>query len=898
MLVLKRFEKYLIILSITMLLFACNIVRNVPEGYYMLKDNRINITSNTAFSEDEVRDVLKQRSNHRILKFPLFDRTYGYRLKLRMFITIDSVKAAKDQRQRFLKYRKINKRKRIRQLKINEKRIKKALKKGKETYKHKTVKLKDTIEIKSTWRNRLKYDFGEPPRIFDSSAMNTSVEQLELFLQKNGYFYGNVSTDVKLNSKKKTAIVEYLLTPKSPRMVDSLSLETENKKVASLYQKFQETNDAALKTPFRFDTDDLGSMREEFAEFMLNNSVYGFKASYIHFSVDTLSRDSTVHISIEIAPRIIGDKDNPTEKPFDYTTVRSVYFHLQDTLNYEGNFNEKELKPRNIVLSPYDDIPTFDTLVYDDFQGKNKSLRTATFLYNGELAVKPELIEFSNYLEETNYYKGKFLNESYMRLSGLNIFKSIRPEIIENEDNTIDVHYYLETAEKQTVSFEPKGTHSNSFLGVSASLNYVNRNLFHSGSQLKVSFSGGFESQPQIFEDNNESDVIDNGTRSFNTLELGPTISLDLPGLVPVPLRLLSKRQSPSTTISMAYNYQERPDFIRRIGEFKYLWKFYDVYKTQLFTIGIPVIGGVQYVNIAKSVLFQERLENQNDLFLKNAYSDQTISKDLHVSYQYTNQEIRNGKFLFSYGANFDMAGMALSLITQNQPLNEEGFKEFLGQRFSQFIRLDNEIRLHHYFKGDRSMNYRIQIGGGLPLSNNGLNLPFDYSFFAGGSNDNRGFRARSLGPGVYKYYLDTNRTVTEIGDIRLGGSVEYRFRISDFFEGALFSDVGNIWTYNQDDNRPGGRISSDFYEQLSISGGVGLRFDFTFLILRLDLGFPLRNPALPSGARWIFQSREPIYQEGIERWGIDPSTNDFYYKTLLPNVFQPQLNIGIGYPF
>lgn len=868
---------------------GCNITRNVPEGYYMLKKNKVEKPGDVTFSEDDVESVIKQRPNH---------KTLGIRLKLRVFNSVDSTKTAKDQRQRYLKYRKKNKRKLARQERINERRIERALRKGDSTYKPKEVKLKDTVNPRPTIRERLKYDFGEPPKIFDSSAMITSEEQLELFLQKKGYFEGTVDASVKYIERRQMAVVTYDLNPGTPYIVDSMSLDTGNPQVAAVYGKFMEESDDAMKPPFQFDTDELGEMRNSLAEYMRNEALYGFKATYIHYTADTIGRDSTVHIIVEVAPRMIGEKDNQKLKPFDYTRVRNVYFHLQDTLNYDGNFYANELKPRGIELKPYDEIPTFDTLVYNDYQGRNKQFRTATFLYNGELMLKAKLLEFENYLEENNYYKGKYLNQSYNRLSQLNIFRTIRPKIVENEDHSIDVHYYLTPAKKQTFSFEPKGTHSTGYLGVSASVNYINRNLRNSGKQLKVSFSGGFESQPQVFSDDNQSEVIDQGTRSFNTLEFGPAISLDIPGLMPIPLRMLTKRQNPKTTVSLAYNYQERPDFTRRTGQFNYLWKFYDVYKTQVFTIGVPIIGGIQYVNIGKSQAFEDRLELQNDLFLKNAYSNQTIWKDLKISYQWTNQETRKGNVMFSYGANFDMAGMMLSLVTQNEPLNSDGFKEFLGQRFSQFVRLDNEIRLHHYLEGNHSINYRLQFGGGIPLGNNGLNLPFDYSFFAGGSNDNRGFRARSLGPGVYKYYLDTNRTVTEIGDIRLGGSVEYRFRITDLLEGAFFSDVGNIWNYNKDNNRPGGKITDEFYKQLSVSGGVGLRIDFTFLILRLDLGIPLRNPALPDGAKWIFQSREPVYQEGINKWGVNPETEDYYYKTLMPNVFQPQFHIGIGYPF
>lgn len=869
-------------------MFACNITRRVPDGYSLLNANDIILEKDIPVDEEDIKDVIKQRKNR---------RTLGFRLRLRAFNTIDSTKTAKDKRERYQKYRKKNKRKLARQERINERRIERSLKKGDSTYRPKNIKLKDTIDPKPTLRERIKYEYGEAPVIYDSVSMINSANQIQLLLQKSGYFNAEVEAEVDSIATKKVN-VKYRLTPKKSFSVDSMFLRTRNKVVENIYEQFMEEDKNALKVPFRFDSDDLERMRKSLSTYMLNHTLYGFKESYVSYEVDTLGKGRNIQIAVDISRRFVGeDEDNQTLKPFDYTKVKHVYFHLLDTLNYEGNFEKNELKPRGISLGQYDQIPTFDTLRYDSYSGKNAEFRTATFLYNGKLTTKAELIEFQNYLEENNYFKGKFLEQSYNRLNQLQLFKTVQPSIVENEDNSISVHYYLTPRKKQTFSVEPKGTHANSFLGVSTSLNYSNRNIFRSGNHLKISFSGGFESQPEVFSTLDDGTVLNDETRNFNTLEFGPSIELNIPGLFPMPLTKLSKSQNPLTSISAAYNYQLRPEFTRQTVQFNYLWKFFDIYKTQVFTVGLPVLGGVQFVRIDKTEEFRNQLEDQNDLFLINAYSNQAIYKDVMMSYDFTNQDLKDGQLTFSYGFDFDMAGMVMSLITKNNSKNANGFKEFLGQRYSQFIRLDNEFRLHQFF--DRqSLHYRLQIGGGIPLENNGINLPYDYSFFGGGSNDNRGFRARTLGPGTYKYYLDSNRTVTEMGDMRLGASFEYRFKITELFEGAFFTDVGNVWTYNEDGNRPGGQISKDFYKQLSVSGGLGVRFDLSFLVLRLDVGIPLRNPALPENARWIFQDKQPYIDEGIDQWGVNPDTGEYYYKELMPNVFKPQFHIAIGYPF
>lgn len=886
----KQIYRYIIFLLFTCFIAACNIKRHVPDGRHLLVDNTVHLPKDTRVDKSAVENVIRQRPNH---------RTLGFRLKLRAFNAIDSTKTEQDRIDRLNRFKKKNNKRLARQKKINERRIEKALKKGKTTYKPKRIELKDTLDPRHTLRERIKYDYGEAPVIYDSSLMETSKDQIKLFMQRKGYFNATVETKTKFKDKKKTVKVDYTIAPGELYFVDSMYLRTSNSSVRASYEKYLKNGENVLKPPFRFDSDALAKMRKSMSDFMKNNALYGFKESYVSYEVDTLSPGKNIQIAVDVSKRVIEKDGKEIVKPFASTKVRNVTFHLLDTITYQGNFKREQLDQRGIVLGPYEQIPTFDTLRYDWYDGRNAQFRTATFLYNGELTTKAELIEFQNYLEETNYYKGDFLPQSYNRLMNLSIFKTVKPEIIENEDNSIDVHYYLTPLEQRTFSFEPKGTHANSYLGVSTSLNYTNRNLFRKGQKLKISFSGGFESQPEIFATNDESTVLQDGTRSFNTLEFGPSIQLDVPGLFPISTDRLSKNQNPITTFSAAYNFQQQPYFKRQIIQLNYLWKFYDIFRTQVFTVGIPVIGGIQFVRIGKTDEFANQLEEQNDLFLINAYSNQAVYKDAAVTYTFTNPDLKDGLITFSYGFNFDMAGMIIGLITDKKTPNADGYKEFLGQRYSQFIRLDNQFILNHQLK-KQSLHYRLQIGAGVPLKNNGPSLPFDYSFFGGGSNDNRGFRARSLGPGVYKYYLDSNRTVTQIGDMRLGASFEYRFRITSLFEGAFFADAGNVWAYNEDPNRPGGQITKDFYKQLSLSSGIGLRLDFSFLIVRLDLGIPLRNPALPDNAKWIFQDRSPFIQEAKDEWGINPDTGDYYYKenNMLPNPFQPQFHIAIGYPF
>ena len=189
-------------------------------------------------------------------------------------------------------------------------------------------------------------------------------------------------------------------------------------------------------------------------------------------------------------------------------------------------------------------------------------------------------------------------------------------------------------------------------------------------------------------------------------------------------------------------------------------------------------------------------------------------------------------------------------------------------------------------------------VGAGVPTGNKETSMPFDYSFFGGGSNDNRGWHARSLGPGGYKYLLDTNRTLTQLGDIRLGASLEYRFAVSKLVKMALFTDAGNIWTMKEDVNRPGSEFSANWLNEIAYSAGVGVRLDLDFFIIRFDLGFKLNNHTLPKGSRWFYQSQDAYEQELIDTFGSADIVERLRSENKIPSAFSPKLHFGIGYPF
>ena len=869
-------------------LFACNQTKYVPDGEYLLKKNEIKQAGNKLDKYD-LNSIVRQQSNY---------KRFGFKWKLMAFNSIDSSKVADKRLEKNIELREKNKERRIKEKRINKKRIEKAKARGSDSYRHKTILLKDTLEPKRFLREWYKYKIGESPVVFDSLLYDKTIEQLNAYLTNKGYFYGTAGgfVDYKKNGK---CIVTYHIKSGKRYFIDSTYYVCNNKEVEAAYKAFVRIQHDKPLINEPFGTDMLDKYRNKVSSFMRDSSFFGFSSNHITFRADTSKADMKVKLGIIFGDRAIRSaesRDSLISVPQSKTFVKEVYFHISDTTKFEGNF--KKLMD-SLNLSPYEGsfFRTFDSLEYHDITKKNSDKmdesRSAIFKFNGESVVKPKILEMQNFLEKGEQYQEKYAEKSYGSLLRMGLFKAIKTQLIEIPDtNLIEVHYYLAPSKRQSYSFQPRATNSNGFLGVSASVSYTNRNLFHGAERLTLSFSGGFESQPAVFQQT-DGVLIQTSGRSFNTLEFGPSVKLQLPGLFPIRMSRISKRRRPETIISAAYNYQKREDFVRGTFQLNYLWRIV-VSKTSVFELGLPGVSEIKFVNINKTDEFATKLNDLGDLFLINAYSNQFVWQDWSFGYEYNIKEKpnRKGNSQVYFNTVFDPAGNVLSAFRKFQDTLENGQSALQSVAYAQFARLDNELIFSKPLGKERSINMKLQIGGGLPYGNTTSSLPYDFSFFGGGANDNRGWAARSLGPGTYKYHLDTNRSTTQIGDFRLSTSAEYRFAVNSFLKGAFFVDAGNVWTTLFDDKRPGGQLTKSWWNQLAVAAGVGVRMDLDYFIIRLDVGFPIRNPAIPEGERWIFTKNKPDFEaEAFQAFGAG-------WENVVPRMYFPKLHFGIGYPF
>jgi outer membrane protein assembly factor BamA len=255
---------------------------------------------------------------------------------------------------------------------------------------------------------------------------------------------------------------------------------------------------------------------------------------------------------------------------------------------------------------------------------------------------------------------------------------------------------------------------------------------------------------------------------------------------------------------------------------------------------------------------------NQVRLLQTTADFDSVVNDNIYIRKSFEEQFILGMRYNFTYDNTYrirphnfflqtsvNTSGGVMGLVKSIGNEEEERPWTVLNSVYSQFLKITTDVRYYRNWRDHRALVFRFYSGIGLPYRNSTV-LPYVEQFFSGGAYSIRGFAARYLGPG--SYYEEKSGYIDQSGDIKLEANMEYRFSLSKILKAAFFLETGNIWLINEDENRPGARFDiHEFYKELAVGTGVGLRLDFDFFVLRTDFGFPLRNPYQTDGRNWLF---------------------------------------------
>ena len=458
--------------------------------------------------------------------------------------------------------------------------------------------------------------------------------------------------------------------------------------------------------------------------------------------------------------------------------------------------------------------------------------------YDKDLKFNGKVLRDLNTVKPGSIYDERDVNNTYSRFSSLRLFSGVSVQMTQRDSNIVDCDINLTRSRLQGFKVDLEGsTNSTGLIGISPQLSYYHKNIFHGGQWLNLSFLGNFQ-----FKSND---------RNIRSNETGVSAGLSIPGFLGLPNSLFQGPSIPRTEINASYNYQDRPEYTRNIISTSYGYSgslagghfFYQFYPLQAKIVRLYNLDG----NFFKTL--------SGNPFMRDAYQNHFDVGSGATAYYTTSADATSSKKSFEYvRLQTDASGNVLSLFKNGMKTDEYGSRLIWGTPFSQYVRSELTLGMTTVFgrNDDQSIAVRLLGGFGYAYGNSSA-IPFEKQFYSGGANSMRGWQARALGPG--RSVKDTTFLIpSQTGDMKLEANVEYRFPMFWKLDGALFTDVGNIWTLQESGKDSNGSSKfniHDFPASLAANWGLGLRLDLSFLILRIDLGIKLYDPSLETD-RWF----------------------------------------------
>ncbi len=690
----------------------------------------------------------------------------------------------------------------------------------------------------SNWFNKWIRRVGTPPVIYDSTLTTASENQLQRALINKGYLKNTVTSNVTLKPEKKKAQVEYNITLNKPYLIRSIAYDIPNDSLREII--LGDTTDFPIKCQSALDHKKLDDERELIVQRLRNKGYYAFNKNYITFVADTAAGSHDVDLTLALS-----------EKTQDLPHMPHIDTHRQ--------FYVRDV----IFVTSYDAV-NMQNGVYGD----STSYNGITVLYGEDRYIDKAILDENCFIRPGTIYNANDVDRTYKALGRLGIIKYINIDMkaVGEVDGhlLLDAYILLNRDKSQTISFSLEGTNSEGDLGFGIGADYQHRNIFKGSEILNVKFKASYESL--------SGDL--SGLINDNYSEYSGDVGITFPKFkMPFLRESFKRRIQASTEFMTSFNYQERPEYTRIIagGGWKYIWSERNNQMRHTFNL-----IDLSYVYLPKSKI--NFLDSITNPLLRYSYENHLIMRMGYTFYK-TNRRATNPLTtvfqdnIYTVRASAETAGNLLYGISHliGQKREDDDSYKVVGTRYSQYVKLDGDFAITHYINQRSSLAMHAGFGIAVPYGNSTV-LPFEKRFYSGGANSVRGWGVRTLGPGSFDGKKAQNSFIYQCGDIRLDLNLEYRCKLFWVLELGAFIDCGNVWTIKEYENQPGGVFKfSKFFEQLALSYGLGLRMDFTYFLVRFDVGMKAHNPA--SG-----QEHWPLVHPSLKR--------------------DAELHFSIGYPF
>lgn len=834
---------------------GCNTLKKVGDDELLLTKNSIYIDDEKV-NESKIKGLISQKPNSSVL---------GYPLRLNLY---NLAKENPDSSFQDWLHRKEKREKRLNNL-LSKKQVN---------------RLQESFIVKGA--SEFLKRVGEPPVVIDTSLTNKSIERLEAYYNSKGYFNNDGSYEILEGKRKKRAEIEYKITLDQPYIIDTIQKNITSPELDSIYDI--SSRYSYVKQGEQFDLENFTLERERLTTFFRNSGVYNFQESSINFDI---LRDTT-----EIADDQLMDVQLNVKK------FRSA----TDSTDTNAAYRIARLKKINIYAdyAINGDIDSLKTLEYDNY----------TIHYKDKLRYKPKALTDAIFFQKDSIYRDLDRIRTYRQITNLNTFKYPNIEFIADSTQTELVsNIYLAAKPKFSLNLNFDVTHSNiQQVGTAFSTSVITRNVFGGAETLNISARGsiGLLSDASLSNETFTSEIGGDINITFPRIWLPFNTERIIPGYMLPQSRLLVgtnfqrniglDKQSLNSILSYNWSPNTRlrnniellnVEFVRNVNPNN----FYNVYRNTFANLDNIADGfqdDPQYADLFETVdnatdslrlnipegannfvravldneipVTEDQLDEVNSIAeRRRRLTDNNLIFATNFTHTKNSKTDINDNDFYQYRIKLESAGNLLSLISNVVPYNKNDNGQLLvfSVPFSQYIKSEFDYIRHFDIGNSQVIAFRSFMGMAVPYGNSD-NIPFVRSYFAGGSNDNRAWNAYELGPGKTSNINDFNEA-----NLKLAFNVEYRFPIAGDVKGALFADAGNIWNVFDNESNPDAifqGISS--LGDLALGTGLGLRYDFTYFVFRLDVGFKTYNPAKVGSDRWFdgYNFRDAVFNIGI----------------------------------
>lgn len=818
---------------------SCNSIKYVQENENLLKDNKVLINGEKN-KDPEINNYLSQKPNRRFLGKPL--SLYFYNVGNEDF-EMTFAEWIENHPKKYNRYESFFSKKQTFGIYRNKRAV-----------------------------NNWFLNKGEAPVIYDELKAKRSANTLKDYFISKGFFEATVNFNT-LKVGDRELEVTYDINPNTQYLIDSVTTEIEAPVLDSIYRANIENSILKTGKPFVFE--EFEQEESRLVNLFRNSGIYHFKNYSMGFWTDSIKGSYMKDVLLKIPDRLVNLNDSVIKVPYKAQTVKRI-----------NVFTDFDISNQNRKVKDSVSYQGYNFYSFEKMKFKPKHLVNSLFISPEGLYKDSEKLQTQNYIRNLRTFSS-----------------SIDISYVENEDETLTADIFLTPLKKYGLTVDLDATTSNPKpFGILGKFSFLGRNMFKGSEILELSFQGS------LF---NLAVDPSNSNNFFNGWEVLSSASLRFPRIL-FPFntsKIIPKYMAPNTNIDASLSFQKNVGLDRQTttAGMAYTWKsskkvvhrldlfngsfiknqnidnyfpIYDSEYQKLNEVSESVEGESLPDN--EAVNNQDFIDFMDDFLAPDSGNEENFPDEydtvsdvnerrtiliedsfvpvISYSFVYNTRENINDNSFSYFTTRFISSGALTDLVFQNK--NEFDQRTFLDVPVAQYFKTEFEYKKYWELRDDNILVFRTFIGAAIPYGNS-ENIPFARSYSAGGSNELRAWRTFDLGPGG-----EVNNLEFRVATLKLVGNIEYRFKLTDKINSALFIDAGNIWDITNSNlvTEEGKFTSLASLKNTAVGSGFGIRYDFGFLVFRFDIGFKTYEPYLLSNNKWFvnYNFGSAVYNIGI----------------------------------